>query len=217
MNMLASEHARCFLYGRMWLDYEPILRDAIERFTRATRPQEAAADKGVAAEMNRLTAAIKADDGYAWGWFCNLVMAFVDEGGDRVVAEKGVARFMSWLFEYDITKHSLYTPPAPQGEAADVEARKLGRAVYEAIGGRVWSVNTEWDVTKVCAAALTQAEQRGEQRGEQRSREEAKAKVEGAMCDECFARGEAVDWHPVCVTVFSILSKLSTPQTMNKE
>jgi hypothetical protein len=147
--------------------------------------QEAAADKGVAAEMNRLTAAIKADDGYAWGWFCNLVMAFVDEGGDRVVAEKGAARFMSWLFEYDITKHSLYTPPAPQGEAAaEVEAlRAQLREAWEAArpvpgcqfadkddgccthpqamtpechGGVICPVIEERN-----AAALTQAEQRG--------------------------------------------------------
>jgi hypothetical protein len=106
-----------------------------------------------------------------------------------------------------VEAHTRATPP--QEAAAEVEGANFAEAY------KLWQVfkierndmtAREADAfASIVAAALTQAEQR--------SREEAKAKVEGAMCDECFARGEAVDWHPVCVTVFSILSKLSTPQT----
>ena len=37
---------------------------------------------------------IRSDEGYAWGWHCNIAMASVDEGMDRDAANRAAARFM---------------------------------------------------------------------------------------------------------------------------
>jgi hypothetical protein len=48
------------------------------------------------------------DHGYAWSWFCNLCMAFVDAGGDRLTAHKGAATFMERCYGVDIAQSQAY-------------------------------------------------------------------------------------------------------------
>lgn len=64
--------------------------------------------KGVSREMAIIKAMIARDSAYAWSWYCNLVMAFVDEGCDKVTAMKGAARFLNILANIDVTKDVRY-------------------------------------------------------------------------------------------------------------
>lgn len=44
-----------------------------------------------------LVEAIINDEDYRWSWWCNLVMAYIDAGGDRKTAEEAASRFLSLL------------------------------------------------------------------------------------------------------------------------
>ena len=59
--------------------------------------------KHVAEAIAILSSAIRDDDGYAWGWHCNIAMAFADEGATHEQANKAAARFMSLCFGADTT------------------------------------------------------------------------------------------------------------------
>ena len=59
--------------------------------------------KHVAEAIAILSSAIRDDDGYAWGWHCNISMAFADEGATHEHANKAAARFMSLCFGADTT------------------------------------------------------------------------------------------------------------------
>jgi len=48
--------------------------------------------------VEQLSEAFKNDAGYAWSWHCNLAMSMVDEGVDRVTANRAAARFMKLAF-----------------------------------------------------------------------------------------------------------------------
>jgi hypothetical protein len=65
--------------------------------------------------------AMQDDPGYAWGWHCNIAMAFVDAGGDRYTANQGAARFLE-MFAKVQPAHEL---PAPEQDpvAYEVEAK----------------------------------------------------------------------------------------------
>lgn len=57
---------------------------------------------GVPAAMSTITNAIFADEGYAIGWYSNLVMAVIDSGVNRPTAERAANNFLSILFDVDI-------------------------------------------------------------------------------------------------------------------
>ena len=59
-------------------------------------------------ENGIVTLSIRTDEAYAWSWFCNLKMAFVDEGCPYDTAAKGAARFLQIFAKHDITKTKLY-------------------------------------------------------------------------------------------------------------
>ena len=66
--------------------------------------------------MRVVLGAMRADPEYAWGWHCNVAMAFVDEGGDHATANHAAARFMRLLAGVD-PAHELpakQAPPAKQ-------------------------------------------------------------------------------------------------------
>ena len=65
--------------------------------------------------------AMQYDPDYAWGWHCNIAMAFVDAGGDRYTANQGAARFLE-MFAKVQPAHEL---PAPEQDpvAYEVEAK----------------------------------------------------------------------------------------------
>jgi len=65
--------------------------------------------------------AMQYDPEYAWGWHCNIAMAFVDAGGDRYTANQGAARFLE-MFAKVQPAHEL---PAPEQDpvAYEVEAK----------------------------------------------------------------------------------------------
>lgn len=47
--------------------------------------------------MDAAIAAMKNDEGYLWGWFCNLKMSAVDAGATQEVAREAACRFISTL------------------------------------------------------------------------------------------------------------------------
>lgn len=65
------------------------------------------------------------DEAYAWSWHCNIAMAFVDEGSDRVLANNAAARFMKNAFGIDVTTFSewkaIFKDPKPLGEYAPLD------------------------------------------------------------------------------------------------
>ncbi|QBJ02920.1 hypothetical protein MZD04_gp394 [Pseudomonas phage Psa21] len=82
--------------------------------------------------FDRLKAAIRDDEGYAWGWQCNLAMPIMDATGiTRQQANIAAARLMSHLFKYDITKQSEYADVIKPEEktTADFVVDKAGDIV----------------------------------------------------------------------------------------
>lgn len=68
--------------------------------------------------MDALRAALHSDHEYAWSWHCNIAMAAVDAGCDRVVANEGAARFLEALAgintrDFDEFK-ALFPPQEPE-------------------------------------------------------------------------------------------------------
>ena len=53
--------------------------------------------------MDVLRGSMEEDYEYAWGWHCNLAMAFYDEGASHEDANKAASRFMSIAFGIDTT------------------------------------------------------------------------------------------------------------------
>lgn len=60
------------------------------------------AGKGVEKEMAVIKAALISDPYYAWSWYSNLVMSFVDEGCSKPVAMMGAARFLNIFAQVDV-------------------------------------------------------------------------------------------------------------------
>jgi hypothetical protein len=54
--------------------------------------------------MDVIREAIKTDDVYAWGWFCNIAMAAKDEGAPMPQARKTATRLMRWAFGRAVTE-----------------------------------------------------------------------------------------------------------------
>lgn len=69
--------------------------------------------------LDALKKSVHSDAEYAWGWQSNLAACSMDEGLDRAAANRAASRFMSILFEYDVTKHPRYAET--QEEAIRVE------------------------------------------------------------------------------------------------
>jgi len=66
----------------------------------------------VPAAIKTVVEAMQADPDYAWGWHCNIAMAFVDAGGDHYTGNQGAARFMKMLANVE-PAHELPSPPQP--------------------------------------------------------------------------------------------------------
>lgn len=62
----------------------------------------------VSKEIAIVKAVLGRDRAYAWSWYCNLVKSFVDEGGSKITAMRGAARFLSIFAEIDITRDPRY-------------------------------------------------------------------------------------------------------------
>jgi len=71
----------------------------------------------VPAAMKTIIQAMQQDPEYAWGWHCNIAMAFVDAGGDHYTGNQGAARFMKLLANVE-PAHEL---PSPQPSQRSVE------------------------------------------------------------------------------------------------
>lgn len=52
--------------------------------------------------VESLSKQFRLDDGFAWGWYCNLAMAMVDVGVDRITANKAATSFMRRAFDIDV-------------------------------------------------------------------------------------------------------------------
>ena len=53
---------------------------------------------GMPAAFDTLRKALQDDPDYAWGWHCNIAMAFYDVGGDHAMANKAAHLFMQRTF-----------------------------------------------------------------------------------------------------------------------
>jgi hypothetical protein len=76
----------------------------------------------VPAAIKTVVEAMQADPDYAWGWHCNIAMAFVDAGGDHYTGNQGAARFMKMLADVE-PAHELPTPPPPAAQPAPVQEK----------------------------------------------------------------------------------------------
>jgi hypothetical protein len=90
------------------------------------------------ASLIKLTAVIKSDMGYAWGWHCNIAMAAFDAGCPHDVANEGAARFMKLLFGVD----TRMTPWFPATQKA--KAMTFGSAI-EALRGGLKVARAGWN------------------------------------------------------------------------
>lgn len=60
--------------------------------------------KTPAGALKILSRAMKEDEGYAWGWHCNLACAAMDEGLDHAAANRAAARIMQAAFGVDTSE-----------------------------------------------------------------------------------------------------------------
>ncbi len=79
-------------------DWTPRTRHEVEDYARAAIE----ADRRLRAvpvpeAMAVVLKAMKDDPEYAWGWHCNIAMAYVDAGGDHAIGNHGAARFLRLL------------------------------------------------------------------------------------------------------------------------
>jgi hypothetical protein len=98
--------------------------DPLQRFTDVQQEIEAALapeQEQIAQAVQTVIQAMQDDPEYAWGWHCNIAMAFVDAGGDRYTANQGAARFLE-MFAKVQPAHEL---PAPEQDmvAYEIEAK----------------------------------------------------------------------------------------------
>ena len=98
--------------------------DPLQRFTDVQQEIEAALapeQEQIAQAVQTVIQAMQYDPEYAWGWHCNIAMAFVDAGGDRYTANQGAARFLE-MFAKVQPAHEL---PAPEQDmvAYEIEAK----------------------------------------------------------------------------------------------
>jgi hypothetical protein len=112
-----AENAR-----ELGLDYEPVDGTQVskvwwdgEKLMAKPIPLEdiylpAPVQEPVPAAIKTVVEAMQADPDYAWGWHCNIAMAFVDAGGDHYTGNQGAARFMKMLADVE-PAHELPSPP----------------------------------------------------------------------------------------------------------
>lgn len=83
------------------------IRDGIAALEAAGKPAQPGANsagpdtKDVPRAMDIIRGAMQEDFAYAWSWHCNVAMAFVDEGGNWIAANRAAGRFMKNAFYID--------------------------------------------------------------------------------------------------------------------
>jgi len=78
--------------------------------------------------MKTVIGTMQAEPDYAWGWHCNIAMAFFDAGGDIYTANQGAARFMRLLANVE-PAHELPTAPQPQREWVGLDRKEIMQIV----------------------------------------------------------------------------------------
>ena len=112
------------------VDWERILRRMVERLeTVLTRH---------GSPLDPIKAAMKADDDYAWTWFCNIMMLMVDEGVDPQNASQRAAGFMNDAFAVNVRRCTQWT----QLEHAHTQTAND----RERLGDLMDSPKTDWTV-----------------------------------------------------------------------
>jgi hypothetical protein len=94
-------------------------------------------NKTQAAAM-QLTAAMRNDMDYAWGWHCNIAMAAFDAGCPHDVANEGAARFMQLLAGVDTRQHAGFA------DTQKTKAMTFGAAL-EALKGGLKVARVGWN------------------------------------------------------------------------
>lgn len=93
----------------------------------AAAPQPAG--EPVASAVQTVIEAMQADPDYAWGWHCNIAMAFVDAGGSHYTANQGAARFMRMLANVE-PAHELPAAPQPHPDDTALLRQALEATAY---------------------------------------------------------------------------------------
>lgn len=63
---------------------------------------------GVSLEMSVVTSALRQDPEYAWSWYCNLKMTFIDNGCPALAAAKGASSFLRIWADVKMENNPLY-------------------------------------------------------------------------------------------------------------
>ncbi len=85
----------------------------------------------VSKEMAIIKAVLLKDREYAWSWYCNLVMTYVDCGCDKIIAMNGASRFLSILANVDISQDERFIE-----ELDRLEKAKLDTGNYKIVQNR---------------------------------------------------------------------------------
>lgn len=72
------------------------------------------------------------DKGLAWYWYCKFAHAMIDEGVDRIIANKSAVRIMKGLFDIDTTQFEVYKLTMKNNSAKDEPIMDFGSA-FEAL------------------------------------------------------------------------------------
>ncbi len=70
-------------------------------------------------ELQVISDSMAYDTALAWGWHCNIAMAYQDEGGTHVAANRAAARFMKLAFGLDTSKLPQYRELAKMNPGFD--------------------------------------------------------------------------------------------------
>jgi hypothetical protein len=64
--------------------------------------------------FHAIKTAMSDDEGYAWGWHCNLAMAFIDTGASHRYGNEAAAVFMERCFGINVKKFSAWATTFPE-------------------------------------------------------------------------------------------------------
>lgn len=87
------------------------------------------------------------DKGLAWYWHCKFAHAMINEGVDRIIANKSAVRIMKGLFDIDTTQFEVYKLTMKNNSAKDEPTMDFGPA-FEALKLGKKITRKYWSETK---------------------------------------------------------------------
>lgn len=114
-------------------------------------------DQGIKPQMDVIRKRMQEESDLAWGWHCNVAMAFIDEGGDRESANRAAARFMKAAFGVDTSqseewKKTIEPYIQPKRNFHAVVDQEGNHAIYEEDNFVLELVSGEFFEDEICDA-----------------------------------------------------------------